>query len=124
MNLWVDSNGVTVFDNQQYRDASGNLWTKESNKATIPGLSVVVQVDKPTDPSLIITGFTVQTIGGVKTQVWTTAPKPAPSSDEITQIIIASTNALLLQRATKLTAAGRTADAMKILLQLQQGVSS
>ena len=96
MNLWIDGNGTLVWDNQQYTDAEGNLYTVTSDKSQIPGLTQVTQVAEPTDPTLIFSGFTVQTVNGVPTQVWTTTPKTLSSvqHQQLAELQTSLTNAV------------------------------
>lgn len=48
-------------------------------------------------------------------------PDPAPPAPADNSPILASYNAGLVRQASRLTAAGKTAEALQILLQLQQG---
>lgn len=77
--MFTDKRLVPVYEGQQYTAPDGTKYPHNFPRAEIPWLSPVTQIDPPDDPSLVVTGFT---INKNNEQVWTTREK---SDDEITQ---------------------------------------
>ena len=125
--MYADPNFNPINDGDQYTAPDGTQYPPNYPKGSITGLTPVTLTAKPTDPTVIVTGFTID---GTYTQVWHTRPM---TSDELAAYVASisrmagatqadSANSLLFRKAQKQTAAGNTAGALKTLIKLQQGV--
>lgn len=125
--MYADPSFNPVNDADQYIAPDGTKYPYNFPKASIPTLTPVTSTARPTDPTLIVTGFTID---GTYTQVWHTramnsaelAAYNASLNSATAGIVTDSANSLLLRKANKQTAAGNTAAALKTLLKLQKGL--
>lgn len=69
--LYVDPNGNIIKSNQPYTSAT-KKYGADYPKDQIPELHLVTETERPTDPTVNVTGFTVNEN---YEQVWTTEPK-------------------------------------------------
>ena len=72
MTMYADIRLLPVYENQQYVSPDGTQYPGNFPKNEIAALHAVTETPQPTDPSLIVLGFT---INAAYTQVWTTRPK-------------------------------------------------
>jgi len=74
MTLYTDSTKVPVYEGKKYTAPDGTLYPSNYPKNEIPGLVIVTEVARPSDPALVVTGFTIDS---ANKQVWTTRSKTA-----------------------------------------------
>ena len=70
--MYTDSTLQPIYDHQQYIGQDGTQYPPNYPKAEIPGLFPVLETPRHTDPSLVVTSFT---INSQRIQVWQTREK-------------------------------------------------
>jgi hypothetical protein len=95
MALWCDEHLASYQDHDTYTGADGTTYPAQYPKGEISELRPVAEVPPPDDaPSgrtvdgqprggVIVTGWHVERVGGVPTQVWDTAVRPDMTPDEV-----------------------------------------
>lgn len=74
MPIWTDATLRIIQDGEDYRAPDGTLYPAGWPRADIPGVQQVAETQTPTDPSMITTGWAVEMVKGVPTQVWSAEP--------------------------------------------------
>lgn len=74
MKIYTDDSFQPVYENRPYVRSDGTRYPADYPKSQIEGLRLVTLADKPTDPDLFVTGFT---INAQNQQVWQTRDKTA-----------------------------------------------
>lgn len=111
--MWVNDDGLVVSPADIYISiVNGTQYPRNWDKSTISELHLVTETAKPTDPTLKVTGFTVN---GSYEQVWTTVAKTQEELDsDLAEAKINKTNEIMASWAAvafapiMFTAAGST----------------
>jgi hypothetical protein len=72
--MYTDSTLQPIYDHQQYIGEDGTQYPPNYPKTEIPGLFPVTETPRPTDLSIVVTGFT---INAQHVQEWITQEKTA-----------------------------------------------
>ena len=70
--MYTDVYLKPIYEGHPYTSPSGTAYPSNFPKNEIPGLFLVAEIPRPNDPSLVITGFTIDESN---TQVWQTRVK-------------------------------------------------
>lgn len=73
--MWTDGSNI-IADDAPYTDDQGRSYSGAWSKSDIPGLRHVVPSDRPDDRLHVVSGWRVQDLDGVSTQVWDSTPRP------------------------------------------------
>jgi len=68
--MWTDAKLIPIADGAPYTDADGRQYSGTWPKATIPGLQRVAETPRPDDRACEVTGWRIEMVAGVPTQVW------------------------------------------------------
>lgn len=97
MALYTDSTKKPINPGDSYVAADGTQYPANFPKSEIPGLIAVTETARPSDESLVVTGFVIDESN---TQVWSTRPK---TEEELAQEVDAALSVRRGDALTKLT---------------------
>lgn len=109
--MYTDSTLQPIYDYQQYISVNGTIYPPHFPKNEIPGVFPVTLAPRPTDPSLVVTGFTINAINNQRVQIWQTREKTEDelSSERKSQALAAlSKSDLVMNRINEAVSLGLT----------------